>query len=120
MAIGKATEDSEHALFDLESYELYRADAEVPAAVSGEMLLSFPSVRQVDIQRAYVDHLNDRSISNQFRNLTDDEYWHRFWKVFDDDGFRSSDYGKYEEAFYLRTVLAWCESNGIVYRLSLR
>ncbi len=120
MAIGKATEDSEHALFDLESYELYRADAEAPAAVSREMLLSFPIVRQVDIQRAYVNSLNDRSISNQFRNLTDDEYWHRFWKMFDDDGFRSSDYGKYEEAFYLRTVLAWCESNGIVYRLSIQ
>ena len=120
MAIGKATEDSEHALFDLESYELYRADAEVPAAVSGEMLLSFPSVRQVDIQRAYVDHLNNRSISNQFRNLSDDAFWHRFWKVFDDDGFWASEYRKYEEAFYVLTVTDWCESNGIAYRLAIR
>ena len=53
MAIGRATEDGEHALFDSESYELYSTSAGIPAAASGETLLAFPSVRQVDIQRAY-------------------------------------------------------------------
>ena len=53
MAIGRATEDGEHALFDPASYELYSTSAGIPTAASGETLLAFPSVRQVDIQRAY-------------------------------------------------------------------
>ena len=120
MVMGMATENSEHALFDLESYELYRTPAEIPPTVSRDMLLTFPKIRQVDIQRAYVESLNDRNIKNRFRNMSDEEFWHYFWRLFDDDGIWSSDYMKFEEKFYLKAIIDWCDSNGVFYRCSTR
>ena len=119
MAEGRPMEEGEHARFDFETYELYRGD-ELPPTVIKEALLTFPRVRRVDIQRAYVKRLNDRSIANQLLRLSDDEYWNKFWSLFDDDGFWSRDFMDFTEKFCLETVVAWCESNGIAYRLAVQ
>lgn len=87
----------------------------IPAGVSVDTLLRFPNIRQVDIMRTYVSHLNDRSVANRFRGLTDEVFWNRFWKEFDDDGFRLSNYSLFEDSFLLQTVTTWCRDNGIPY-----
>ena len=45
MVIGSSTEKGNPALFDMETYELYRADESIPPAVPREMLIKFPKVR---------------------------------------------------------------------------
>ena len=95
-AIGQPTESSRPAFFDSETYELFKSDEEVPPTVPKSILIEFPKIRQVDIQRAYVESLNDQSISSQFRNLTDEQFRKKFRSIFDDDGIRSSRFREYE------------------------
>lgn len=111
--IGSPTETGRPALFNPETYELYRADEPLPAAVSREMLMAFPRIREVDVQRAYVESLNNRTITNRFRHLTDEAFWHEFWNTFDDGGFQTADYRAFEQAFYVQAVRNWCQNNGI-------
>lgn len=113
-ASGQPMEEEEPVYFDLETGELYWANS-IPAGVSVDTLLRFPKVRQVDIMRAYVSHLNDRSIANHFRGLTDEAFWNRFWKEFDDDGYWLSNFSQFEDSFLLQTVTSWCRENGVPY-----
>ena len=115
MVIGAPTEKADPAWFNTETYDLYGADDEIPPAVSSEMLIEFPKVREIDVQRAYVNSLNDRALSNRFKHLTDEEFWREFWNTFDDGGLRLANYRAYEEAFYKETVKLWCRDNGIAY-----
>ena len=50
------------------------------------LLIPFPLISQTEIQRAYVQNLNDRTVTNRFRGLPDANYPTLFWKLFDDDG----------------------------------
>ncbi len=77
--------------------------------------MEYPKVRRVDVQRAYVEYLNDKSISAQFRNLPDEQFWSKFWKVFDDGSIRLSRFRQFEENYYLSAVKSWCDDNGIAY-----
>ena len=113
LAKGLPLEGSAPALFDPETYEFYSPDDGIATAVRRETLLEFPKVRRVDVQKAYVDNLNDVSISAQFKNLTDEQFWRKFWKVFDDGSIRLSDFRQFEESFYLKAVKEWCKENGI-------
>ena len=115
MVIGSSTEKGNPALFDMETYELYRADESIPPAVPREMLIEFPKVREVDVQRAYVDSLNDRIISSKFKHLTDEEFWGEFWNTFDDCSLRLDRYRTFEKTFYVQSVVKWCQDNGIAF-----
>ncbi len=115
LAKGLPIEESSSALFNPETFEFYSPDDEIPSAVLRETLVDFPRVRRVDVQRAYVEYLNDKSISAKFRSLTDKQFWHKFWKVFDDGGIRLSDYWRFEDNYYLSAVKSWCDANGIAY-----
>ncbi len=112
-AVGQPIENNGPAFFDPETYELYRSDEEIPPTIPKSILIEFPKIRQVDVQRAYVESLNDRSILGQFRNLTDEQFWKTFWVIFDDDGIRSARFREFERAYCLQTVIAWCNDNGI-------
>ncbi len=112
---GQTIENCKPAFFDPETYELFRSDEEIPSTVPESILIEFPKIRQVDIQRAYVESLNDRSILVQFRNLTDEQFWEKFWAVFDDDSIQLSRYRDYERTFCLHTVTEWCNENGIAF-----
>ena len=113
LAKGLPIEESAPVLFDPDTYEFFSPDDEIPSAILRETLVEFPKVRRVDVQRAYVEYLNDKSISAQFRNLTDEQFWRKFWKVFDDGSIRLSDFRQFEESFYLKAVKEWCKENGI-------
>ena len=115
LAKGLPIEESAPALFDPDTYEFFSPDDEIPSAVLRETLVEFPKVRRVDVQRAYVEYLNDKSISAQFRDLTDEQFWRKFWKVFDDGSIRLSRFRQFEENYYLSAVKSWCDSNGIAY-----
>ena len=110
---GQTIENCKPAFFDPETYELFKSDEEIPSTVPESILIEFPKIRQVDIQRAYVESLNDRSILGQFRNLTDEQFWKTFWVIFDDDGIQSARFREFERAYCLQTVIAWCNDNGI-------
>ena len=82
------------------------------------LLIPFPLISQTEIQRAYVQSLNDRTVTNRFRGLSDADYPTLFWKLFDDDGIKSDRYYAFEERYYLQAVIAWCRENGIAYRIT--
>jgi hypothetical protein len=115
LAKGLPIEESAPVLFDPDTYEFFSPDDEIPSAILRETLVEFPKVRRVDVQRAYVEYLNDKSISAKFRSLTDEQFWHKFWKVFDDGSIRLSRFWQFEENYYLSAIKSWCDDNGIAY-----
>ncbi len=115
LAKGLPIEESAPVLFDPDTYEFYSPDDEIPSTILRETLVEYPKVRRVDVQRAYVESLNDTDISVQFRNLSDEQFWSKFWKVFDDGSIRLSAFRQFEDSFYLRAIKSWCDDNGIAY-----
>ena len=115
LAKGLPIEESAPVLFDPDTYEFYSPDDEISSAILRETLVEFPKVRRVDVQRAYVESLNDKDIAVQFRNLSDEQFWSKFWKVFDDGSIRLSRFRQFEENYYLSAVKSWCDDNGIAY-----
>ena len=118
LAKGLPIEESAPVLFDPDTYEFYSPDDEIPSAVLRETLVEFPKVRRVDVQRAYVESLNDMDIAVQFRNLPDEQFWSKFWKVFDDGSICLSRFRQFEENYYLSAVKSWCDDNGIAYYMT--
>ena len=65
--------------------------------------------------KAFLTDLNNRSISNDFKGLSDKDIWSRFWRFFDDDGPNSSRWGQFEDRYRKDLITKWCEENGISY-----
>ena len=97
--------------FDYDTYEI-RSKEEID-----EQSYSIPLVHvsQVAVMKAFLTDLNNRSISNDFKGLSDKDIWSRFWRFFDDDGPNSSRWGEFENRYRRDLITKWCEENGISY-----
>ena len=58
-------------------------------APEGSYLIPLIHISQVEVMKAFLIDLNDRVITNAFKDLSDKDIWSRFWNEFDDDGIRS-------------------------------
>ena len=99
--------------FDYDSYEIKSKDEIDGYAYS----IPLVHVSQVSVMKAFLADLNDRTISNYFRSLSDKDIWSKFWNHFDDDGLRSSRWHEFEEDYLMKLITSWCEENGIKYIL---
>ena len=97
--------------FDYDSYEIKSKDEIDGYACS----IPLVHVSQVSVMKAVLADLNDRTISNYFRSLSDNDIWSKFWDHFDDDGLRSSRWHEFEEDYLMKLITSWCEDNGISY-----
>ena len=95
-------EDSDDRyFFDYDSYEIRDAEEIDGSSYSVPLV----HVSQVSVMKAFLADLNDRTISNYFRALSDK----------DDDGIASSRWGRYETEYRMKLITSWCEENGISY-----
>ena len=99
--------------FDYDSYEIKSKDEIDGYAYS----IPLVHVSQVSVMKAFLADLNDRTICNYFRSLSDNDIWSKFWNHFDDDGLRSSRWHGFEEDYLMKLITSWCEENGIKYIL---
>jgi len=97
--------------FDYDSYEIRSKDEMDEYAYS----IPLVHVSQVSVMKAFLAKLNNRTISNAFRSLSDKDIWSKFWNHIDDDGIASSRWGRFENEYLLKLLTSWCEENGISY-----
>lgn len=107
----EATEDK--YFFDYDSYEI----VEKENAPEGSYLIPLIHISQVEVMKAFLSDLNDRAITNAFKDLSDKDIWSRFWNEFDDDGIRSGRWKEFENTYLRKTMENWCNENGIAYRM---
>ena len=100
--------------FDYDSYEIVSKEN----VNEGSYFIPLVHVAQVKVMKAFIDDLNDRSITNVFKNLPEKDIWGRFWNYFDDDGIRSSRWGNFESGYLRNMTEDWCKDNGISYRIA--
>lgn len=95
--------------FDYDSYEIILKEN----ATEGTFLIPLVHVSQVEVMKAFISNLNDRTINNAFKNLSDKEIWNKFWNYFDDDGIKSWRWKEFEDGYLRKMIGEWCDENGI-------
>ncbi|MBR5974995.1 MAG: hypothetical protein IK020_07415 [Clostridiales bacterium] len=110
-------EDSEDRFFfDYDTYEIREKDD----LVEGSYTIPLVHVSQVTVMKDFIVSLNNRKLIEEFRTLSDQEAWSRFWIHFDDDGPLSSRWHEFEENYCKKLITDWCENNGISFRMDLK
>ncbi len=104
---------SDEYIFDPDSFIVCRVDSD--EALSIECPVVFPAISQIEEMKAYVKQLNNTKIQHAFSHLTDEEYKEAFWKHFDDGGNNLMNVNQFEKYFRIKTIIAWCNDNGIPY-----
>ena len=99
--------------FDYANYNLW----DVADIENVEGMIPFVRIREVDVMKEFIVSLNDRKLLSKFTPLSDKEFWHQFWKCFDDDSVKSERWGEYDRNFRMDSIVKWCKENGIAYKL---
>ena len=99
--------------FDYDSYEIRPKDG----TVEGNYVIPLVHVSEVTVMKEFITSLNDKRLLKIFQPLSDKEAWSTFWVYFDDDGIRSSRWHEFEENYRMKMITAWCEDNGISFRI---
>lgn len=101
--------------FDYANYNLW----DVADIENVEGMIPFVRIREVDVMKEFIVSLNDRKLLSKFTPLSDKEFWHQFWKYFDDDSVKSERWGEYDRNFRMDSIVKWCKENGIAYKLEV-
>lgn len=100
-------------LFDRDTFLICRKDSEEAGYLCDA--IPFPVVEQKEAMHAYIDSINNRSITNLFRHLSEENFGKVFWGVVDDGGERFCEYHRFEDLYRSRAVISWCGENNIPY-----
>ena len=79
-------------------------------------LLKFPKIDEIVLYRQYIDSLNDKEITERFKNVNDDELDYEF-KIFCHDYAPEiwDNWCDYESSVVRKITKKWCIENNIPY-----
>lgn len=105
--------EKEEYVFDAVTYAICEKGSE--EAEFFDYPIPMPFTEKMKLYKAYVETFSPR-IRRQFAHTPDERaYMGLFWYYADDDGEKSERFGKFEDMYYLRKLVDWCEMNHIAY-----